>query len=244
MHPEPPRSGVYVPSSQRVDDIARCQALLAEVGAGLWITGGDGAPSATLLPTVWGQGRLIAHASANNPQFDVPVGALVPCRVVIQGAHAYVSPRWYPSIQPAEHGGVARGRAEGRAVGTWDYEQVQIAGWLSVHRDPDRLRAEVMAQATALDADRLHDIPDAADAHRGPWSRAEAPKDFMAAMLQGIVGVELEITEVVGRFKLSRNRTDADRAGVVEGLRERGRERDLRVADAVESVEPLPRGGV
>ena len=243
MHPEPPRSGVYVPSSQRVDDDARCQALLAEVGAGLWITGGDGAPSATLLPTVWGQGRLIAHASANNPQFDVPVGALVPCRVVIQGAHAYVSPRWYPSIQPAEHGGVARGRAEGRAVGTWDYEQVQIAGWLSVHRDPDRLRAEVMAQATALDADRLHDIPDAADAHRGPWSRAEAPKDFMAAMLQGIVGVELEITEVVGRFKLSRNRTDADRAGVVEGLRERGRERDLRVADAVESVEPLPRGG-
>ena len=232
-----------MPASQRVDDVERCQELLAEAGAALWITGGDGTPSATLLPTVWGQGRLIAHASANNPQFNVPVGALVPCRVVIQGAHAYVSPRWYPSIQPAEHGGVARGRAKGRAVGTWDYEQVQIAGWLSVHRDPDRLRAKVMAQATALDADRLHDIPDAADAHRGPWSRAEAPKDFMAAMLQGIVGVELEITEVVGRFKLSRNRTDADRAGVVEGLRERGRERDLRVADAVEAVEPLPRGG-
>ncbi|MHA6523571.1 FMN-binding negative transcriptional regulator [Tessaracoccus sp. G1721] len=242
MHPEPPRSEVYVPSSQRVDDVDRCQALLAEVGAGLWITGGDGAPSATLLPTVWGQGRLIAHASANNPQFDLPAGALVPCRVVVQGAHAYVSPRWYPSIQPPEHGGAARGRAEGRAVGTWDYEQVQIAGWLSVHRDPDRLRAEVIAQATALDADRLHDIPHAADAHRGPWSRAEAPKDFVAAMLQGIVGVELEITEVVGRFKLSRNRTDADRSGVVEGLRERGRERDLRVASSVESTEPLPRG--
>ena len=60
-------------------------------------------------------------------------------------------------------------------------------------------------------------------------------------MLQGIVGLELEITDVVGRFKLSRNRTEADRAGVVEGLRERGRDRDRRVADAVEAVEPLPR---
>ena len=243
MDLDPPPSQVYVPASQRVDDVERCRTLLAEVGAALWITGGDGAPSATLLPTVWGQGRLIAHASGSNPQFDLPEDELTPCRVVIQGAHSYVSPRWYPSVQPSEHGGDARGRAAGRAVGTWDYEQVQIAGWLRVHRDPDRLRAEVMAQATALDADRLTDVPHAADAHRGPWSRAEAPKDFMAAMLRGIVGVELEITEVVGRFKLSRNRTDADRAGVVEGLRERGRERDHRVADAVEAVEPLPRGG-
>lgn len=162
---------------------------------------------------MWEGERLIAHASAHNPQFDLADGERLPCRVLIQGSHTYVSPRWYPSIQPAEHGGVARGRAEGRAVGTWDYEQVQIAGWLTVHRDTRRLRGEVMAQARSVDAARLADTPGAADAERGPWSGAEAPSEFMAAMLQGIVGVELEITEVVGRFKLSRNRTDADLLG-------------------------------
>lgn len=120
MEPDVPASTVYVPASQRVDDVERCRALLSEVGAALWITGGDGAPSATLLPTVWEGERLIAHASAHNPQFDLADGERVPCRVLIQGSHTYVSPRWYPSIQPAEHGGAARGvpRAAPSARGT------------------------------------------------------------------------------------------------------------------------------
>lgn len=239
MPAEPPPNRVHVPSSQRVDDISRCRALLADVGAALWITGGDGVPEVTLLPTAWDGDRLVAHASVRNEQFALPEGRAVPCRVVVQGAHTYVSPRWYPSIQDREHGGSARGRAVGRAVGTWDYEQVQIAGWLRVHRDPERLRSEVLAQAIEIDSERLADVPDSPDAGRGAWTDEEAPEDFMAAMLQGIVGLELEITEVVGRFKLSRNRTDADRAGIVEGLRARGRDRDLRIADAVEAVEPL-----
>ncbi|OCL36669.1 hypothetical protein BCR15_14005 [Tessaracoccus lapidicaptus] len=77
MEPDIPASTVYVPASQRVDDVDRCRALLSEVGAALWITGGDGAPSATLLPTVWEGERLIAHASAHNPQFDLADGERV-----------------------------------------------------------------------------------------------------------------------------------------------------------------------
>ncbi len=237
-----PLSRVYCPASQRVDDEARCRELLTDVGAALWITGTDGVPDVTLLPTTWEGDRLTAHASGHNPQFQLSGGEPVACRVVVQGPHSYVSPRWYPSVQPPAEGGSARGRAEGRAVGTWDYSQVQIAGWLRVHHDLERLRAEVMGQSTAIDAARLADVPHAPDAHRGPWTDAEAPGDFMDAMLLGIVGLELEITEVVGRFKLSRNRADADRAGIVEGLRGRGRERDRQVADAVEAVDPLPRG--
>lgn len=240
MDTQSPDNRVYVPASQRDDDPERCRALLRDVGAALWISG-EPVPDVTLLPTMWEGGHLIAHAALQNAQFDLPEGARRPCRVVVQGPHTYVTPRWYPSVQPPEHGGAARGRAAGRAVGTWDYEQVQIAGWLRVHRDPARLRDEVMRQARQIDAQRLLDVPHTADAHRGPWSEAEAPPEFMDAMLQGIVGLELEITDVVGRFKLSRNRTEADRAGVVEGLRERGRDRDRRVADAVEAVEPLPR---
>lgn len=235
--PDAPASQVYVPRSQRVGT-AECRRLLSEVGAGLWITSQDGsAPSATLLPSLWLEDRLIAHASAHNAQFSGLTGR-VPCRVVVQGADAYISPRWYPSIQPREHGGATRGRAEGRAVGTWDYEQVQIAGWLTVHRDRARLRHEVAELATVHDTERLADgCP--ADAARGPWSPAEAPAQFLEAMLEGIVGLELQITDVVGRFKLSQNRTGADRSGAVAGLHERGRARDRAVAEAIEDAVPL-----
>lgn len=237
-----PSSRIYCPASQRVDDEEQCRALLDDVGAGLWITGGTGVPDATLLPTMWRGDRLLAHAAVQNPQFDVPHGEPVACRVVVQGPQTYVSPRWYPSIQPPELGGSARGRAEGRAVGTWDYMQVQFAGWLRVHQDEQRLRREVMEQAEQLDATRLADTPHSADHARGPWHRGEAPADFTDAMFQGIVGLELEITDVVGRFKVSRNRTEMDKDGVVDGLRERGRDRDHRVADAVAAAPPLPRG--
>lgn len=237
-----PTSRVYCPASQRVDDWDQCRALLDDVGAASWITGGPGVPEVTLLPTMWRGGFLLAHASMHNLQFDLPGDTPVPCRVVVQGPHTYVSPRWYPSVQPPELGGAARGRAEGRAVGTWDYTQVQIAGWLRVHRDRERLHAEVLGQAEQIDATRLVETPHSADHSRGPWTESEGPPDFTAAMLQGIVGMELEITDVVGRFKVSRNRTDVDRRGVVEGLRERGRDRDHQVADVVAAAPPLPRG--
>ncbi|RMB61342.1 FMN-binding negative transcriptional regulator [Tessaracoccus antarcticus] len=237
-----PLSRVYCPASQRVDDWEQCRALLDDVGAASWITGGHGVPNVTLLPTMWRGSLLLAHAAAHNLQFDLPEATPVPCRVVVQGPHTYVTPRWYPSVQPPDLGGSARGRAEFRGVGTWDYTQVQVAGWLRVHRDRDRLRTEVMDQAEQLDAARLVETPHVGDAVRGPWNRDEAPHDFTDAMLQGIVGLELEITDVVGRFKVSRNRTAVDRDGVVQGLRERGRDRDHRVADEVAAAPPLPRG--
>ncbi|HMR47973.1 MAG TPA: FMN-binding negative transcriptional regulator [Arachnia sp.] len=228
-------SYVYCPPSQLITDEALCRALLAEAGAALWITG-DGVPSATLLPTVWQGSCLLAHASAHNEQFPIS-DTPVPCRVVVQGPDAYVSPRWYPSVQSTEHGGSAKGRATGRAVGTWNYRQVQIAGWLRVHHDVDRLRAEVIDQAQQFDAQRIAD--GASDTPRGAWTPEEAPGPFLDAMLAGIVGLELEITEVVGRFKLSQNRTRADREGIIAGLHERGRTRDLDVAAATAAATPL-----
>jgi transcriptional regulator len=263
-------SYVYLPPSQEAgeDD---CRALLEDTGAALWITGGQGVPSATLLPTLWRGGSLIAHASGHNEQFTTIDGE-VPCRVVVQGPDAYVSPRWYPSIRPASEGGAARGRAEGRAVGTWNYQQAQFAGVLTTYRDLDRLRSEVTELGELFDADRVAGCPhpaleprskSEATQHphplleprsrseatqraskgtadvRGPWLHTEAPADFYEAMLQGIVGLELRITEVVGRFKLSRNRTEIDRDGVAAGLRGRGRPRDVAVADAMDAATPL-----
>jgi len=263
-------SYVYLPPSQSATE-DECRALLEDAGAALWITGGDGVPSATLLPTLWRGDSLIAHASGHNEQFT-SIDGEVPCRVVVQGPDAYVSPRWYPSIQPVSAGGAARGRAEGRAVGTWNYQQVQFAGVLTTYRDIDRLRREVTELGELFDADRLAECPHplheprptsearqrqhplleprptsgarqraskGSEAARGPWTHAEAPADFFAAMLHGIIGLELRITEVVGRFKLSGNRTEVDRDGVATGLRDRGRPRDLAVADAMDAATPL-----
>ena len=77
-----PHSYVYCPASQRIDDWEQCRALLDDVGAALWISGTDGAADVTLLPTVWRDGFLIAHAAAQNAQFDLPDHAPVACRVV------------------------------------------------------------------------------------------------------------------------------------------------------------------
>ncbi len=247
-------SYIYLPPSQSATE-DECRALLEDAGAALWFTGGDGVPSATLLPTLWRGDSLIAHASGHNEQFT-SIDGEVPCRVVVQGPDAYVSPRWYPSIQPVSAGGAARGRAEGRAVGTWNYQQVQFAGVLATYRDIDRLRREVTELGELFDADRLAECPHplleprptsearqraskGSEAARGPWTHAEAPADFFAAMLHGIIGLELRITEVVGRFKLSGNRTEVDRDGVATGLRDRGRPRDLAVADAMDAATPL-----
>lgn len=232
-----PSSYVYCPASQRVDQEA-CRALVERVGAGLWITPHDGGvPSVTLLPTLWRGDALIAHASGHNEQFTALRGP-VACRVVFQGPDAYISPRWYPSVQPPAEGGAARGRAEGRAVGTWNYEQVQVAGVLRAHTDGDRLRREVAELAELHDAARLGDgCP--ADLHRGPWRTGEMPADYFDAMLRGIVGLELTVTDVTGRFKLAQNRTSQDRDGVDDGLRRRGRPADLAVAEAMRAAVPL-----
>ena len=234
---ETPTSYVYCPASQRADEDA-CRDLAERVGTGLWVTPEDGGvPSVTLLPTLWRGDTLIAHASGHNEQFTELRGP-VACRVVFQGPEAYISPRWYPSVQPAAEGGAARGRAEGRAVGTWNYEQAQFAGVLRVHHDRDRLREEVTQLGHTHDDRRIAEgCP--ADAGRGAWRTDELPPDFFDAMLRGIVGLELEITDVVGRFKLAQNRTQLDRDGVIDGLIERGRPNDLSVAGSMRAATPL-----
>lgn len=115
----------------------------------MWISG-EGIPGVTLLPTMWEGDHLMAHAVVQNEEFNLPEGARRPWRVLVQCPHTYISPRWSPGFQPTGHGGAARGRAEGRAVGTWDYEQVQIAGGLSVYHAPDRLRAEAVEPVPRL----------------------------------------------------------------------------------------------
>jgi transcriptional regulator len=123
--------------------------------------------------------------------------------VVFQGAQGYVSPGWYPSKA-----------AHGKVVPTWNYVMVQARGRLRAIDDPAWVRGFVT---------RLTERHERA--RPAPWAVGDAPADFLETMLGAIVGIEIELTSIVGKWKVSQNRSAADRAGVVEGLvRERGDE--------------------
>jgi transcriptional regulator len=118
----------------------------------------------------------------------------------VRGPDAYVSPSWYPS--KAEHG---------RVVPTWNYVQVHVHGRLVVHDDPGWVRDQVTRLTREHEArfDR-------------PWSVDDAPAPFVAGQLRAIVGVELRISRIEAKAKLTQNRSAADAEGVVAGLTEAG----------------------
>ena len=140
-------------------------------------------------------GTLRSHVARANPlwrETRTEVDALV----VFQGAQSYVSPGWYPS--KAEHG---------KVVPTWNYIVVQARGRLRAVEDAEWLHALVSRLTERHEAPRAQ-----------PWGVGDAPPDYIATMLRAIVGVEIEITDLVGKWKVSQNRSAADRAGVAAGL--------------------------
>lgn len=143
--------------------------------------------------------RLLGHvARANGVARRVPDDEEV--LVVFRGADHYVTPSWYPAKQ-----------VDGRVVPTWNYATVHVRGRIRWFDAPERLRTLVEALT------RTHEAPRAA-----PWSVHDAPEDYLASMLRMIVGFEIEVSEMTGKFKASQNRAAADRASVARGLAEEG----------------------
>jgi transcriptional regulator len=146
-----------------------------------------------------GAGILRGHVARANPVWR-ETRTDVESLIVFQGPHGYVSPGWYPS--KLEHG---------KAVPTWNYVTVQARGTLRAIEDPQWLRALVT---------RLTQQHEAGQAR--PWAVTDAPPDFIDTMLRAIVGIEITLTSLVGKWKVSQNRSAADRDGVVQALRAAG----------------------
>ena len=146
---------------------------------------------------VTAQGDVLrAHlARANEQVADLRAGA--PALVVFQGPQAHVSPSWYPSK-----------RVHGKVVPTWNYVIVQARGRARTIDDP----AWLLEQTATLTAAAEKDQAD-------PWTVADAPADFIRAQLKGIVGVEIAVDRLEGKWKVSQNRSREDRVGVADGLR-------------------------
>ncbi len=166
--------------------------------------------------------RVAGHVARANPLWREADGQ--PVLLLFQGPQAYISPNWYPS--KAEHG---------KAVPTWNYTMVQLHGMLRAIDDP----AWLCTFLTRL-----------TERHEGgrpmPWHVSDAPADYLDAMLRAIVGIEIDVTRVEGKFKLSQNYSADDRTGAVLGLQADASARRQPEADAVaqamQAVEERRRG--
>lgn len=187
---------MYVPAHFAADDDA-VRELLSRPQAADLITMTPEGLVATFLPFVYDGRSLLGHVARNNDQWSRPVTG--EAMVIVHGPDAYVSPGFYPST--SEHG---------RVVPTWNYLTAHVYGELRIHDDVAWLDALVR---------RLTDLHEAREP--SPWSVDDAPPAFVAGQLRAIVGVELVITRIEAKVKMSQNRPAADVEGVIEGLRAR-----------------------
>lgn len=192
---------MYVPTHFAPNDAA-VHELLTHHGAADLITATPGGLRATMLPFVYDRehGTLLGHLARNNDHWRQSV--LGDAMVIVRGPDSYISPSWYAS--KAEHG---------RVVPTWNYVTVHVYGALTVHDDVDWIEDVVRRLTDHHETDRP-----------APWSVDDAPERFFHGQLRAIVGVEIAITRVEAKFKLSQNRPDADIDGVIEGLQDVGHE--------------------
>ena len=188
---------MYQPAHFVEQDPATLLAVMKAHPLATLVRGGT-ALSADVLPIeverVGDRWRMTAHVARANPLWREADGQ--PVLLVFQGPQAYVSPSWYAS--KAEHG---------KVVPTWNYTMVQAHGRLRAIDDPAWVRAFVTRLTERHEGTR-----------NAPWHVADAPPDFIAATLRAIVGIEIEVERVEGKFKLSQNRSAEDRQGVVAGL--------------------------
>lgn len=140
-------------------------------------------------------GCLRGHVARANPLWQRTL-AEPDVLVVFQGPQAYVSPNWYPA--KAEHG---------KVVPTWNYCLVQARGKIRIVEDADWL-LRLVSRLTERHESTM----------QRPWAVSDAPPGYIAQMLGAIVGLELPIDQLVGKWKVSQNRSAADRAGVADGL--------------------------
>ena len=206
---------MYIPAHFAPDEATTAELLRNHGAADLVTVTAEGLV-ATMLPFIYvpgaaaGElGSLHGHVARNNPQWKLP--ATGDSLVIVRGPDAYITPSWYAS--KAEHG---------RVVPTWNYVTAHVYGRFVVHDDPEWTEDLVRRLTAKHEAYREH-----------PWSPDDAPRAFVEGQLRAIVGVELLISRIEAKAKLSQNRPPADVEGVIAGLRERG---DGESADAVEQA--------
>lgn len=191
---------MYLPPVHEEKDIAVLQTLIRAHPLGTWATQGESELLVNHVPFLIDSSRgeygtLVGHVARANVVWQY-FSKTVLSVVVFQGADCYITPSWYPS----KH-------AHGKAVPTWNYAVVHAHGLPRVIDDKDWLLAHL---------NQLTDTHEAA--HALPWKVSDAPAEFIDHMVSRVVGIEIPISKLVGKWKVSQNRPMPDRLGVVAGL--------------------------
>jgi transcriptional regulator len=215
---------VYNPPDFREDRLPVLHAFIREHGLATLITlGPDGLVADHIPMEVHADdgplGTLRGHVSRANPVWHRAAPEME-ALAIFQGPQTYVSPAWYPTKQET-----------GKVVPTWNYAVVHAHGPLRAIEDRAWLRALVERLTTRHEAERAD-----------PWHVTDAPEDFVESMLEGIVGLEIPIARLEGKWKVSQNRPAADRTGVVTGLRAAGGSVRAAMADLVDEAARPRRG--
>lgn len=216
------RLTVYVPDYFKPDETA-VRELLLKHGAAELITSTPSGLRATMLPMIYvepsagaggaaqrmGPGLLRGHFARKNDHWRQPV--IGEAMAIVRGPDAYVTPSWY-----------ATKREHGRVVPTWNYITAHVYGHLTIHDE-----------ATWVE-ENVRGLAEKHEALRNPqWEVDDAPPEFITGQLRAIVGVQLQISRIEAKFKLSQNRSAGDVDGVIEGL---GEEDRSDMADAVRTA--------
>jgi transcriptional regulator len=206
---------MYNPAHFAETDLDLIRQTIRQAGAGELISMGTDGLESSIVPLMLTEDgtRLLGHLARANGQWkrvDSSVDVLVSWR----GPEAYVSPSYYPTKI-----------VHGKVVPTWNYTVVQAKGRLIVHDDAEWVRP-IVTQLTDLHEGKFE----------APWSVDDAPSDYLDGMLKAIVGIEIEVHSVLGKNKVSQNRSEADIAGVVRGLRSMQQPDASLIADRAEAI--------
>jgi transcriptional regulator len=210
---------MYIPRANEEKRVSVMHALMVSQPLATLVTLGTSGLFASHVPMVLDQdgsqfGLLKCHISRANTQWRdfVPT---VDALAIFAGYQHYISPTWYPGT-----------KQHGREVPTWNYVVVHAYGSLKVIQDEHWLLENVQ---------KLTDIHEAGSAV--PWKVSDAPEDFIKSQLKGIVGLELKIQRLEGKWKVSQNRTEEERKGVIEGLTKLNTPDSLAMKTLVEEAD-------
>lgn len=194
---------MYQPPAFKEERIETLHALIRAHPLATLTTAGAGGLLANLVPFTLvnegDRGTLRCHVARGNDQVEA-LKAGAETLVIFQGPEAYITPSWYASKK--EHG---------RVVPTWNYVVVQVRGTPRLIEDPAWIREQIGHLTSIHEGQRAK-----------PWDVSDAPDSYIAGQIKAIVGVEIPIARIEGKWKASQNRPEADRQGVEAGLRQDG----------------------
>jgi transcriptional regulator len=206
---------MYIPNTNREDRLSVLHQLMEDQPFASLITVGSSGLFASHIPMVLeqngGKGLLKGHISRANTQWR-DYSSSVESLAIFSGPQHYITPSWYPEKQET-----------GKVVPTWNYVVVHVYGYLKVIEDGEWLMAHLR---------QLTNIHEAGSPV--PWQVGDAPADYIASQLKGIVGLEMAIERLEGKWKVSQNRSERDRDGVAKGLAELNTTESLAMKALVE----------